>query len=119
MSRRFSHVLAILTACSTMLAGMPIRASGATGSPGPGICFSASACDAVDPSDPRAESTREAEETETQQEDVDTKIDLFAEIAVPRRLRACLLGAINLPARPGERDGCSQLPAIRGPPARS
>ena len=118
MARRLPRLLAILTAWSTVLAGMPLLAAAPSADHGPGACFSAMPRDAAAAADHRAESGAELEETEDDREEFRAGIDLFADDGGPLRLKSCLVAAVDPDACPAERRFSVPLEPIRGPPAR-
>lgn len=119
MVRRLPQLLAILTACSTMLAGIPLFAAAPTCVVGSDACISAAPCDSEDPVDPRGESAeKELEEQQEQQEDVDARIHLFAGTAVTIQLKASLTGTADPDACPATRSFSAPPLSIRGPPHR-
>jgi len=118
MVHRLPRLLAILTAWSTVLAGIPLVSAAPATDHLPGGCFSAMPRDADDAADPRAEPGTELEETEDDREEFDSEVDLFADDGGPRRLKCGLVEAVDPDACPAERRFSVPLATIRGPPAR-
>jgi hypothetical protein len=119
MARRFPHLLAILTACSTMLAGISLFAVPLPSTPGAAASLSSAPVDADDAADPRCENAgKELEEKENQQEEVETRIHLWADATVSLQVKARLTGAANPDVCPAARRFSAPALPIRGPPLR-
>lgn len=74
MERRLPHILAILLACSTVLAGVPLIAACAPSDPHAGPCVAPVPCDPEEISESRVE----ASEEEREEEGGDSEIELFS-----------------------------------------
>lgn len=76
MRRCLPHVLAILTAFSTVLAGVPSFAAVRPCDPDDGLCITAAPCDAD--RDSLGETLEEERKLEEEQEETDSELVLFA-----------------------------------------
>lgn len=116
---RRPHILAILTACTTVLAGMPPLAATLPADAGTGTCVAPAPRDPDAAADTRQENAgKELEEKEKQQEDVDGRIHLFAGTSAAIQLKAGLCGSADPDACPAVRSFSAPALSIRGPPPR-
>jgi len=116
MRFRLPRVLAILTACSTVLAGMPLWAAGQICGPDHGCCIAAAPCDAERQS--LGESFEEERKQEEEQEETDSELILFAG---PPSIPAPHQGPDEVAGAEASRTAVTSAGkdrSIRGPPAR-
>lgn len=114
-----THLLAVLTACSTALAGIPLMAAALAPERGAGACLATAPFDAEDGTDGRVESSGEdREEREQREENGDGELHLFSgncdaarESTVPRPIVLA-----PDPVSAGSFFGLAF--SIRGPPVR-
>lgn len=114
MVRRLPHLLAILTATATLLAGIPLFAAALAPAGGPGPCLCTSPFDADD----GGESCGAESEEREQEEDGDGKLHLLAGAATDLRLTACDRGLQVAVDPASARRFSGPAFSIRGPPAR-
>ena len=111
------RILATLTACSIMLAGIPLIGVACPGDPLAGACVSTVPYDTGAPGGSRGENSS-AEREEEQQEDADPEIDLFAQPAAALDHEFGPDDAVTLTASPPAAASAAPVLSIRGPPAR-
>lgn len=117
MTQRLPHLLAILTASATVLAGIPLLAAALAPPPGGGACFSTIPFDCEDGAESCSAGCSEEREEKEQEEDGDGKLLLTCGGAATVRLAACPGGAVAVDRPAPARRFQGPAFSIRGPPA--
>jgi hypothetical protein len=117
MTQRMPHLLAILTAFATALAGIPLFAAALAPPPGGGSCFSTAPFDCEDGAESRGAGCSEEREAKEQEEDGDGKLHLTVGGAASARPTACPGGTVVVDRPAPARRFQGTAFSIRGPPA--
>lgn len=118
MTQRLPHLLAILTASATLLAGIPLFATALAPPPSTVACFSTAPFDAENAAESRGEGCGEERNEKEPEEDGDGKLLLCSGGCTS--VHSCARGQGVFVADSPVSAGCFAGPAfsIRGPPAR-
>lgn len=118
MTQRSIHLLAILTASATLVAGIPLFAAAVAPPPSTVACFSTAPCDAEKGGESRGEGCGEERNESEQEEDGDGKLLLCFGGRTTVNSFDCAQGVIVTDNPASARCFAGPAFSIRGPPAR-